>query len=979
MSVPCYLGDLKYLRIWHDNSGKGRFASWYLQYILVRNVQTGEMTTFVCNEWLAVEYDDGLIDRLIPVAGKEQMRDFATVFPHQSQQSLSDGHLWFSVFLRPPRSRFTRMQRVSCCFALLFLSMMVNAMWYERVPSKPSAGSIKFGPLSLSPEQIAVGIMSNIIVFVPSLLIVFLFRKSRPRKLRMSRIDKAMSEAKTEGGAKSGRSGNDTDEKPEESSSRKGSLASSSHGDTSAKNKKVKKRRFTLPWWGVIIGWILCIVCLFGSAFIVYAYGITFGNEKATKWVTSLFISLFSSILLIQPLKVFLSALVISAIFKNVDLDSDDANEDEQDPQLAPDEEWFAAASGKTRTTGGGSSPYDKETLEKMRKQRLKEIEMGVIVREIISYSFFLWILFVLSYDNRDPNSFYLQKNLENAFIKIGDYTNFHRWLDFSRVSNTSAFWYWSQNVILQELRAQTWYNGITPAYGLRGFLDDRVNRIVGRATMRQVRSRPDTCTIHSGMRSLIGGCQGYTSIVSEETSSFCANWTRRGSRADCNRVEYRYSTGSQLQGLPIVAKQDVYGGGGYVFHFAGRTPDVLERMAQLERENWIDSLTRAVFVEFSVYNAQANLFGVATIYVEMTPGGGMHPWWRFDGIRLLKQAGSQAFVIVCEILYFLFIFYFIVREVRLIRKKRKEYFKQYSAYAEWAIILLSFTGLIVYIMRFIETDKILTIFKDTNGGGYVRLNYAQLLDDLYGYIIGIIVFIATLKFIKLLRFNRRIGMLSATLKQTWNDLTGFFAIFTIAIGSFGLLFNLLLVAYMDDFKDFLSAVESCFAMMLNKFEFMEMYRSSFLAAMMFFLFAIYMNIIFVNVLLTIILKGFEQVKNDVTKQPNDYEVVDFVMRRFKKFLGINSVTPLKDIVTEHQREEQESKDVRQLPDKVSTFIDQINHTYFDGKLDLNDKKMLKKTLRQAKHEQRGRPKSMEGFQRDDDHMTEDQKHLDEL
>ena len=96
--------------------------------------------------------------------------------------------------------------------------------------------------------------------------------------------------------------------------------------------------------------------------------------------------------------------------------------------------------------------------------------------------------------------------------------------------------------------------------------------------------------------------------------------------------------------------------------------------------------------------------------------------------------------------------------------------------------------------------------------------------------------------------------------------------------------------------------------------------------------------------LLTIILKGFEQVKNDVTKQPNDYEVVDFVMRRFKKFLGINSVTPLKDIVTEHQREEQESKDVRQLPDKVSTFIDQINHTYFDGKLDLNDKKMLKKT-----------------------------------
>ena len=122
----------------------------------------------------------------------------------------------------------------------------------------------------------------------------------------------------------------------------------------------------------------------------------------------------------------------------------------------------------------------------------------------------------------------------------------------------------------------------------------------------------------------------------------------------------------------------------------------------------------------------------------------------------------------------------------------------------------------------------------------------------------------------------------------------------------------------------------------------------------------------FPQVLLTIILKGFEYVKNDVTKQPNDYEMVDFVMRRFKKFIGVNSVTPLKDIVAEHQQEQEESENVRQLPDKVSTFIDQINHTFFDGKLDLNDKKLLKKTLRQAKHEHRGRPKSMDDFQRDE-------------
>ena len=119
--------------------------------------------------------------------------------------------------------------------------------------------------------------------------------------------------------------------------------------------------------------------------------------------------------------------------------------------------------------------------------------------------------------------------------------------------------------------------------------------------------------------------------------------------------------------------------------------------------------------------------------------------------------------------------------------------------------------------------------------------------------------------------------------------------------------------------------------------------------------------------------------KNDVTKQPNDYELVDFVFRRFKKFVGINAVTPLRDVVAEHQREQDEGKDVRELPDKVSTFIDQINYTYFDGKLDLNDKKLLKKTLRQAKHEQRDRPKSTEGFHRDEKHLSKDQQFLDQV
>ncbi|CAF1681875.1 unnamed protein product, partial [Adineta ricciae] len=42
MAVPKSLGLLNYIRIWHDNSGENSSASWFLKYIIVRDLQTME-------------------------------------------------------------------------------------------------------------------------------------------------------------------------------------------------------------------------------------------------------------------------------------------------------------------------------------------------------------------------------------------------------------------------------------------------------------------------------------------------------------------------------------------------------------------------------------------------------------------------------------------------------------------------------------------------------------------------------------------------------------------------------------------------------------------------------------------------------------------------------------------------------------------------------------------------------------------------
>lgn len=61
MAVSRPLGSLNYLRIWHDNSGKGAAASWLLNFIVIRDVQTGDKFQFIANKWFAVEKDDGKV------------------------------------------------------------------------------------------------------------------------------------------------------------------------------------------------------------------------------------------------------------------------------------------------------------------------------------------------------------------------------------------------------------------------------------------------------------------------------------------------------------------------------------------------------------------------------------------------------------------------------------------------------------------------------------------------------------------------------------------------------------------------------------------------------------------------------------------------------------------------------------------------------------------------------------------------------
>ncbi|XP_038068153.1 uncharacterized protein LOC119737688 [Patiria miniata] len=957
MAVPKPLGPLNYMRVWHDNSGKGSGQNWFVAYIAVRDLQTRQRYYFIANRWFSLVDDDGQVDRLLPVASREQMQGFSHVFSTHTRKNLNDGHLWFSIFLRPAGSRFTRVQRTACCLMALWLEMLVNIMWYKVIPPTPSSSAINVGPFSMSPAQISIGIQSSLIVFPITLLVVQIFRKVRPRQRQKShrriikeqqeelkkkyRVGKedaiSQSHVTIENSSpnvddtistrsKANLLDNQTDNAPTDDPT---VLIKTTASNPAQKTSRKKKQKFSFPWWVVIIGWCICLTSIATASIFTVFYGIQFGDQTTKEWLTSLVVTFITGILCTQPIKILLVAVFVALIIKSPNADEEDGiDEEEDDPELGKDEMWLhdlsSPSQGKT-----AYKPPDPANLERIRVQRIKELKMYNILREICFYIIFLWTLMVFSYSSIDPFAFYMKDQYVNT-LNNADGVN-----TFDKVTGVKSFWRWVDAGLVPNIYAGKWYNGQMDPYQA-GFFGDRQSYILGKVVMRQVRVKEGLCEVHEELEETIAECNEAYSFSNEDTVDYGRAW-RDVNDTDETAESYRYTSASDLDGYPFLGIHALYGGGGYVVLVDGSQSQMRAKFRQLYNETWVDKYTRAVFIEFSCYNPQVNLFAVVNLVTEFLQTGAGQPMHRVDIIRLLTYSEGFGLVrIICEVMFFCFILFFIVKEVRNARREKRQYLKNFWNWVECAIIGFSIGSAIIYFYRMYITNGILDTLKE-GAYRYIKLQYVAYWNELLGYMLGWIVFLATLKFLKLLRFNRRIGILSSTIRNCSTDLMYFGIMFGIVFFAFATAFYLIFSSTVYDYSDFIFTCESLMSSILGKFRFGELViAESMLGPFFFFSFMTSMSYILINMFLTIINEAFKVVNADISKQSNEYEMVDFMIRRLKLWTGIG-----KPPVTGGDKKPGEGEDqedgpkkepdiVDEFPEKVDQLLNSIAKIYFN-------------------------------------------------
>ncbi|XP_035693474.1 polycystin-2-like [Branchiostoma floridae] len=306
-----------------------------------------------------------------------------------------------------------------------------------------------------------------------------------------------------------------------------------------------------------------------------------------------------------------------------------------------------------------------------------------------------------------------------------------------------------------------------------------------------------------------------------------------------------------------------------------------------LQRNGWVDRLTRAILVEFTTYNANSNLFGTAKFLLEFgAMGAAMIGYHDIDVLRLFNHMGPFGImVVVFELVYIGYLAFSVFKETKKLRQQRCSYFSDPWNVLELLIIATSLTGIILYILKAVHTSSTLSALKE-EGDKFVSFQSVSVVYMVFRFVLSMVVFLSTLKFMKLLRFNKKISLLSATLRHSTTMMVPFVVQFMLVFFAFVHFAFIVFGGGSLKYNNVISAAETIFSMTIGKFDHQELTDIHMVLGPVFFItFMLTVFLVIINISFTIINDSFVEVRSDISKQPNDYEIMDFLAGRVKKNL----------------------------------------------------------------------------------------------
>ncbi|KAJ3432501.1 polycystin family member [Anaeramoeba flamelloides] len=476
------------------------------------------------------------------------------------------------------------------------------------------------------------------------------------------------------------------------------------------------------------------------------------------------------------------------------------------------------------------------------------KIVRAKLYKELCIYILFLILFLIYLFNQRSVEDCWeMEFGLTDLFFDEefpDEYSHIYK--SFFQVGSTKEFYQWLKG----------------PLHGaLQGDEEDppylyRANVQVGAVRIRQLRVESDDCEMPSDYKKLVDSSDCYPSYTNSRKSTKIY-----GENGSLFKYQDEEESGSNSVWGKLVSS---YEGGGFIVDIPknSTSDEFLTEIEKLENNGFIDRATRAIVLNIYMYNVNTNYFADIMPVFEFGVGGNVYPWYKFRVFRLdMYETLSDAGRAVVEILLFLFLIYYVIALVADLKDYHKKggillYFKDtwnlldlFNLILFWLIFIFQFNYLI-------DKDRQDIVIDDL---GYVPLS--RLADKylmLYN-IIGFNIFITIIKIFKFLKMNRRMLLVWDTLSKASPDLIVFFAFFLIIFIAFAVMGFVLFGPENQGYRDFASAITSCFKMSLGDIEYQELQEiNRFLGPIFFFLFSILVIFTLMSMFLAIIDNSYD-------------------------------------------------------------------------------------------------------------------------
>lgn len=298
----------------------------------------------------------------------------------------------------------------------------------------------------------------------------------------------------------------------------------------------------------------------------------------------------------------------------------------------------------------------------------------------------------------------------------------------------------------------------------------------------------------------------------------------------------WRFQTAEELNALSFRGLASTYSGGGHVADLGYNTQDAYQVIDSLEINNWIDNLTAAVFIEFTVYEPASSLFNAVKLLFERFPNGGTNTFKQFKTLTVYSPQDPhyRGFYETSQFLFILLILFRVSAEIGKVYKYGVTYFEDTWHWLELLLLGSSLGSLAMFFLKESYTSEFVKEVRKNPFQSWSTDSIA-LWSDVEVALLSFVVFLVTMKMLRIIRFNTHVTQMRMTLAIAGKYFWSFSMVFITVITAYVILTTLTFGRNIYEYNSFLQSFSSVLLMLLGaKAPFYELQKVSFIIGPLF-------------------------------------------------------------------------------------------------------------------------------------------------